>query len=70
MERNEPSVDSLLTPAEVARLLRVTPATLANWRARGDGPEFVKLGPSRQAPVRYYPSVIDAWISSGAEAVA
>jgi hypothetical protein len=34
----------LLTPDEVAILLRVDERTLANWRYRGIGPIFTKLG--------------------------
>lgn len=33
-----------LTPKETAERLRMTIGTLANWRVRGDGPRFVKLG--------------------------
>ena len=34
----------LLTPEEVAALLRVTPATLTYWRKRKTGPAYVKVG--------------------------
>ncbi len=33
-----------LKPAEAAELLRVSPATLMNWRRRGTGPRFVRIG--------------------------
>lgn len=33
-----------LTPKETAERLRMTIGTLANWRVRGDGPRYVKLG--------------------------
>jgi predicted site-specific integrase-resolvase len=36
--------DGLLTPDEASSLLRVDEGTLANWRYRGTGPVFVKLG--------------------------
>lgn len=42
-------MDSLLTEAQAADVLRVSPRTLQGWRHRGDGPPFVKLG----AAVRY-----------------
>lgn len=45
-----PAADMLLTPAEVAQHLRVTPKALEHWRRRGDGPQFVRLSRSR---VRY-----------------
>ena len=34
----------LLRPSEAARALGVHPQSLANWRAEGRGPCFVKLG--------------------------
>ncbi|MGH9491476.1 MAG: helix-turn-helix transcriptional regulator [Terriglobales bacterium] len=34
----------LLTPSEVAKLLRLPVATLAQWRYRGQGPPFLRLG--------------------------
>lgn len=33
-----------LTPKEAAERLRVAHGTLSNWRVRGDGPRFIKLG--------------------------
>ena len=33
-----------LTPKEAAERLRTTTGTLSNWRVRGDGPRFIKLG--------------------------
>ena len=35
----------LLTIAETAKLIRVTPLTLKNWRDRGEGPPWARLGP-------------------------
>ncbi len=34
----------LLTPAEVAELWELPERTLADWRSRGIGPAFIKLG--------------------------
>lgn len=34
----------LLTPEELAARWRITKGTLANWRAKGRGPTFTKLG--------------------------
>jgi hypothetical protein len=34
----------LLKPVEAARILGVSPRTLANWRSAGDGPKFSKVG--------------------------
>lgn len=41
--------DQLLTQEDAARFLAVQPDTLAQWRTRGEGPAFCKLGRS----VRY-----------------
>ena len=46
----------LLKPNEMAEILSVSEQTLANLRSRGVGPEYIKLGPGKRAPVRY-PSV-------------
>lgn len=33
-----------MTPQELARRLRISTGTLANWRLRGEGPKFMKIG--------------------------
>ena len=50
-------IPRLLTPAEVARLLKVSVSWLAKSRMRGDGPPFVKIGRS----VRYS-SAVKEWL--------
>lgn len=40
-----------LTPKETAERLRTTIGTLSNWRVRGDGPRFIKLGRKVLYPV-------------------
>jgi predicted site-specific integrase-resolvase len=37
-------VTELMTQHELASLLNIGTATLANWRSAGKGPRFVKLG--------------------------
>lgn len=49
------TVNKLLKPEEMAELLGVHPGTLANWRCRGVGPQYLKLGKSRTSPIRYLP---------------
>lgn len=39
-------IEPLLTPREVAAILRVTPSALCRWRAAGTGPRAVWLTPS------------------------
>ncbi|ALU40952.1 hypothetical protein AS188_00415 [Kocuria flava] len=50
----------LLTPAELAKHLHSAPATLAQWRYRGKGPKFVKVG----RKVLYRASDVNDWIAA------
>lgn len=52
------TADNLITPAELAERLRVSVAHLANWRYRGVGPKFVKMGKL----VRYQESAVEEWL--------
>lgn len=54
--------DALLTPEEVSNLIRVPVGTLGQWRYRGVGPRFLKLG----GHVRYRPSDVAAWLEASA----
>jgi predicted DNA-binding transcriptional regulator AlpA len=54
--------NELLTPPQVAKLLQVHPATLANWRHQGKGPAYVRLGNGPRKMVRYPSQAVDAWI--------
>lgn len=49
----------LAIPAEVAEFLRISEATLAQWRWRGIGPRWSKIG----GQVRYLWEDIDAWVA-------
>lgn len=49
----------LLTPDEVAALLKVTPKTLEGWREKGTGPAFVRLG---HRTVRYSTTALKDWL--------
>lgn len=51
----------LLTPQEVANRWRVDVKTLSNWRVKGRGPQFVKLGGGRNTRVLYRPEDIEAY---------
>lgn len=53
-------MDDLLTPDELAAKLHTKPAQLAQWRYRGLGPKFIKLGKA----VRYRISDVDAWLTA------
>ena len=49
----------LLTTDELADKLDVSPRTLQDWRHRGEGPPFVKLGDC----VRYKWSAVEQWMA-------
>lgn len=52
---------TLLTEAEVARLLGLSPRTLRRWRhANRSGPPFVYIG----GRVRYRRDELEAWLES------
>jgi len=58
--------NELLTPAEAAKVLRVSPATLPRWRWSGDGPDFVRVGRA----IRYRREDLDRYIQRGVVRVA
>jgi hypothetical protein len=52
--------DALLTPTEVAKLIRRPEHWLAKLRMTGDGPRFLKVG----GKVRYRRSAVEAWLAA------
>jgi hypothetical protein len=52
-------VHEVMTSAEVAAVLRVSPATLCRWRERGIGPRVLWL--SSRAP-RYFWGDVQGWM--------
>lgn len=63
---NSNTTRKLLTNAEAAAMLGLQPTTMEIWRTRGKGPRFVKLGLSKQSPIRYLESEVIAWLESRA----
>ncbi len=55
--------EELLTTEEAAQEMKLSPGTLQNYRIAGNGPRYVKLGPSPRARVRYKRSDISDWLS-------
>jgi predicted DNA-binding transcriptional regulator AlpA len=55
-----PAAQPLMNEHQAAALLGVAVKTLRNWRCRGDGPKFVKLGGGRL--VRYRQSDLTDFI--------
>lgn len=57
------NLDDLLDNEQTAALLGIRPNTLEIWRHKGKGPEFLKLGDTPQAPVRYLRSKVIEWLA-------
>ncbi|MFF2077087.1 helix-turn-helix transcriptional regulator [Kitasatospora sp. NPDC058162] len=55
--------DTWLTCDETSKLTKLSPKTLANWRARGIGPAYIKLSPGKAGRVRYSASAVKAWLT-------
>lgn len=55
-----PLLDSLVAPATLAERLGTTERSLSEWRIKGRGPKFIRVGRS----VRYRPEAVDAWLLS------
>ena len=51
----------LLDPNEAARSLNLSPGTLANWRCRGIGPRFIRVGIGK-ARIKYRREDLASWI--------
>lgn len=54
---------TLITTAEAATYLTLSARTLENWRARQEGPPFVKMG----AAVRYDTAALAQWVEESAK---
>jgi len=53
--------DELLTTPDAAAYLGLSRKTLERFRCEGTGPQYVKVGPGRNARVRYRQADLDAW---------
>jgi predicted DNA-binding transcriptional regulator AlpA len=53
------SIRRLLTERQAGERLAISHRTLQQWRVRGNGPAFLKLGNA----VRYDADALDAWVS-------
>lgn len=54
---------AVVSSAEAARMLGISPRTLANWRVQGRGPTYVRLGKNR-SPVLYRVGDVESWLES------
>ena len=59
--------ENLLTEAQAAKLLALSPRTLQAWRLRGAGPKVIKFGGLRGA-VRYRREDLAAFVAHGLQA--
>lgn len=55
-------MDILIPSREAAAFIGVSPATLENWRVRGEGPAFVKT-PGKTGKVLYEPEQIQKYLA-------
>jgi predicted DNA-binding transcriptional regulator AlpA len=50
----------LLNESDVARITRMSLASVRRWRLVGDGPRFLKIN----SAVRYRPTDLEAWLQT------
>ena len=60
MSINPIDPNGLVDTRRAASLLGLDHATLQNWRCRGEGPPFIRLGRA----IRYRPDDLETWIES------
>jgi predicted DNA-binding transcriptional regulator AlpA len=53
-------MESFLNEIQVSEKIQVSLACLRRWRLRGEGPQYVKVGPL----VRYRPEAIEQWVDA------
>jgi hypothetical protein len=56
-------LDDLLTNKQCAALLKIKATSLEIKRIRGTSPPYIKLGTSKQAPIRYLRSEVMKWLA-------
>lgn len=61
--------EELLTPAETARITKLSVSTLSDKRWKGTGPTFIKLTPGRGGRIRYRRRDVDEWLDHRASSV-
>ena len=58
----------LLTPADLAKFLDMSEASLARWRSEGGGPSYIKLRGGRTGFIRYRVRDIEKFLELSARA--
>ena len=59
--------NQMLTPQEVAQLVKVSVGTLENWRLAGKGPKFIRLGGTPRGHARYRLQDVEDWMFEDAK---
>jgi len=54
----------LLDTVEAAKFIGFSVDTLTNWRSRGIGPTYCKIGPGLRSSVRYRRTDLEEWIKN------
>lgn len=54
----------LLSNADAAARIGVTPGTLKFWRHKGRGPKFIKFTDTDRGTVAYDPADVEAWLEA------
>jgi len=54
--------EDLLKPEQAALFLGVAASTLAEWRANGTGPPFVRLGNAHNSHIRYHAAALRKFV--------
>lgn len=56
-----PTLSTYVPTTVAAKILGVTPDTMRRWRQRGDGPPFIRVGPTL---CRYSVEALRAWLDA------
>lgn len=57
-----PFYSELMTPEEVAALLKLDKRTLEAWRYLKKGPPYARIGPGKRSNVVYFRKDVFAWL--------
>jgi hypothetical protein len=58
------AVSRLLRETELATRLNIAVRTVRQWRWRGGGPPFIKVGSGVKSAVRYSPAAVERWLAN------
>ncbi|MFC2153440.1 helix-turn-helix transcriptional regulator [Actinomycetota bacterium] len=61
--RTEEYVKRLLSTKEIAKAFGLTDQTLRQWRMKGEGPPYYRVGDGERNRVRYDAEKVKAWLT-------